>query len=408
MKFEHLIARRFLQRSPGSFSASLVKVAVVSIALCVLVMIMAIAILRGFQHEIEDKVIGFGSHIIVSSPFAGSAYDADPISTTRDEVNRIRQCDGVKRLQFYAHKGGMLKTDNQIHGVILKGVDTTYDTSFFSSHLTEGRWFRWGSDSVASNEVILSSTIAAKMGIQVGDKARTYFWQGNTYRARAFNVVGIYNTDLTEFDEHYMVGDLRQVQQLNQWDDTLVEGYEVLIDNFDHLDLMAQHIADCCGYDLSIHTIVDDNPAMFAWLDLLNNNIVLILIIMSLVCMAAIISAFLIMVFEKTSMVGVLKTLGATNGSIKQIFLLKSLRISLQGILIGNALAALCCFIQQHYHLVKLDSENYAMSFVPIDFNGWYFVAVSAVTLGCCLLALLLPAHYITHIDPAKTIKVES
>lgn len=406
MKFEQLIVRRFLQKEQGSFSRSLVPIAVVSITLGVLVMIMSIAILRGFQLEIQQKVVGFGSHIVVSSQYVGSAYEADPISTQRAEVGRLRALPGVGHLQFFAQKGGMIKTNDQIHGIIFKGIDAGYDTTFFSQHLVEGRLFSCG-DTVPSNEIIISSTISHKLGLQLNDKVRTYFWQGDSYRARAFQVVGIYNTDLTSFDDHYLVGDLSQVQRLNNWADTLVEGYELLIDDFDQLYQMVEQVTMNCNYDLMIHNIKEQNASTFAWLELLNNNIVLILAVMVLVCIVSIVSALLIMIFEKTSMIGVLKTLGATNSAIRNIFIRKSASIIGRGLLWGNLLAALLCFLQWRFHLVTLDSESYSMQFVPIHFNIWYFVLVSAGTMVCCLVALLLPTGYISKIEPAKTIRLE-
>lgn len=406
MKFETLITRRFLQKQQGGFSTSLVRIATWSVALGVLVMIMSVAILRGFQNEIRQKVVGFGSHIIVKSQFIGNGYDEIPISTLRPELQEIDQLDGVKHIQFFAEKGGMIKTDDQIQGVIFKGVDQQFDSTFFSSCMQEGRLFNL-QDSTASNEVVISRTLANKLHLSLDDKLRTYFWQENSYRARAFKVVGIYNTDLTDFDNHYMIGDLRQIQRLNGWDDTLVAGYEVLIDDFSKLDRLGYEVASACDYDLIVTTIRQMNPALFAWLDLLNSNIALILAVMAVVCVVAVISALLIMIFEKTSMIGLLKTLGANNASIRGIFLRKSAEIVGLGLLFGNALALTLCLLQSKLHLIHLDSESYYMPYVPIDLNPWMFLLISAGTLAVCILALLIPATYIAKIDPAKTIRVE-
>lgn len=410
MKFETLIARKFLTNRNG-FSSSLVKIATWSIAIGLLVMIMSVAILRGFQQEIQQKVVGFGSHIIVKSQFIGNGYEEIPVSTQRDALGRISTIPGVKHVQLYAQKGGMIKTDDQIHGVILKGVSYDFDSTFFSSNLVEGRLFQLKSStdttSSASNEIIISSTIAKKMNLSVGDKARTYFWQGNNYRARAFEIVGIYNTDLAEFDENYIIGDLRQVQRLNEWDDTLVDGYEVLVENFNQLENLSYQVATACDYDLVVSNIRQENPALFAWLDLLNSNIALILIVMSVVCIVAVISALLIMIFEKTSMIGLLKTMGATNRSIRKIFFIKSTEIIGIGLLIGNAIALTLCLIQQHFHMLKLDPESYYMPYVPVDINMGFFLLISAGTLAVCLLALLLPSSIIAKVEPAKTMRVE-
>jgi lipoprotein-releasing system permease protein len=383
-----------------------VSIATYSIALGVLVMVMSVCILRGFQGQIRQKVVGFGSHIVVTTYATGNAYEETPISTLRPEVSRIRNTPGVRHLSFFANKGAMIKTEDQIHGIIFKGVDSGYDSTFFASNLVEGKLFDFPVDK-PSNQVIISQTVANKLHLTVGDKLRTYFWQNDNYRARAFQVSGIYSTDLSEFDEHYVVGDLRQVQNLNDWDSTQVAGYEILVDDFKHLDPIADNVIQQLGYDLTLATIVQQNPALFSWLDLLDSNIALIIAIMMLVCTVSIISALLIMIFEKTSTIGVLKALGATDRSVRKIFLLKSASIIGKGIVLGDALALLLGWIQHHYHIVHLDSASYSMDTVPIDLNPWIFIAISTATLAICLLALLLPTAYISRIEPAKTIKFD-
>jgi lipoprotein-releasing system permease protein len=383
-----------------------VSIATYSIALGVLVMVMSVCILRGFQGQIRQKVVGFGSHIVVTTYATGNAYEETPISTLRPEVSRIRNTPGIRHLSFFANKGAMIKTEDQIHGIIFKGVDSGYDSTFFASNLVEGKLFKFPVDK-PSNQVIISQTVANKLHLTVGDKLRTYFWQNDNYRARAFQVSGIYSTDLSEFDEHYVVGDLRQVQNLNDWDSTQVAGYEILVDDFKHLDPIADNVIQQLGYDLTLATIVQQNPALFSWLDLLDSNIALIIAIMMLVCTVSIISALLIMIFEKTSTIGVLKALGATDSSVRKIFLLKSASIIGKGIVLGDALALLLGWIQHHYHIVHLDSASYSMDTVPIDLNPWIFIAISTATLAICLLALLLPTAYISRIEPSKTIKFD-
>ena len=422
MKFERFVAKRFLPRernNPDSglknstMSGPLVDIAVSSIALGVLVMVVSVCVLRGFQGEIRRKAVGFGAHMVVKNFAMGNTYEETPVTTDRPEVQRIRDTKGVKHLQFFAEKGGMVKTEDQIHGIILKGVcpdagilkDGCYDSSFFAECIVEGRLVRF-TDSVPSNEVIVSQTVAKKLKLQLGDKLRTYFWHGDTYRPRAFTVCGIYNTDLTDFDEHYVIGDLRQVQQLNGWDSNQVAGYEVMVDDFSRLDVVSQAVLPTLGYDLTLTTIVEQYPALFSWLDLLDSNIFLIIAIMLLVGVVSVVSALLIIIFEKTSTIGVLKALGATNGSIRRIFLIKAAGIVVQGIAIGDAIALLLCWIQHRFALIQLASESYSMSSVPIDLNGWIFVAVSVGTLAVCVAAMLLPAAYISNVEPAKTIKI--
>lgn len=401
----------------GGFSGPLSVIAVVSIALGVLVMVMAVCILRGFQGEIASKVVGFGSHLTVSNFASSPAYQEEPIVLDSTLVERIQRVPGVRHIQYFATKGGMVKTADQIYGIMFRGLSADYDTTFFASNLVEGRLpvFSGASgfsgtygETGTSTDVLVSSTIASRLRLKVGDKMRTYFWGGDTPRSRAFTVCGIYNTDLTEFDELYVVGDLRQVQRLNEWDANQVGGYEVLVDNFDRLDDIARNVERELPYDYSVQTIREANPALFAWLDLLNSNITLILVIMSLVCAVAIVSALLIMIFEKGRTIGLLKALGATNASVRRIFLIKASRLIAEGILIGDAVALALCVVQQQWQVVKLDAESYSMTHVPVDIDPMIFLLVSLGTLAACLLALLLPAAYISHITPAQAVRIEN
>lgn len=406
MKYERLIARRFLTRDKNSFSRPLVRIATYTIALGVVVMIMAVSILRGFQKQITDKVVGFGSHITIHSYGWVNDYDEIPLSIDNATLSRLASLPGVKRVQPYAYKGGMLKTDDQIQGIIFKGVDTAFDTSFFAPNIVKGRLPHLD-DSTVSNEIIISQRMAARLMLDTGDKARSYFWMGTNYRARAFNIVGIYNTDLAEFDDHYVVGDLAQIQKLNDWNDGQVAGYEILINDFDKLDDILSEVKLATPPDVAVFSIREQQPSMFAWLDLLNSNIVLILVIMAVVCAASIVSALLIMIFEKISMIGILKTLGATNKSIRNIFLIKATRIVGMGVVIGGVIALVLSLLQVNLHIIRLDTESYSMSFVPVDINLWYYLAICLGAVIVCLAALLLPSTYISHIDPAKTVRVE-
>lgn len=401
----------------GGFSGSLSVIAVVSIALGVLVMVMAVCILRGFQGEIASKVVGFGSHLTVSNFASSPAYQEEPIVLDSTLVERIQRVPGVRHIQYFATKGGMVKTAEQIYGIMFRGLSADYDTTFFASNLVEGRlpvfygasgFSGTSGETGTSTDVLVSSTIASRLRLKVGDKMRTYFWGGDTPRSRAFTVCGIYNTDLTEFDELYVVGDLRQVQRLNEWEANQVGGYEVLVDNFDRLDDIARNVERELPYDYSVQTIREANPALFAWLDLLNSNITLILVIMSLVCAVAIVSALLIMIFEKGRTIGLLKALGATNASVRRIFLIKASRLIAEGILIGDAVALALCVAQQQWQVVKLDAESYSMTHVPVDIDPMIFLLVSLGTLAACLLALLLPAAYISHITPAQAVRIEN
>ena len=399
------------------FSGPLSVIAVVGIALGVTVMVMAVSILRGFQADITNKVVGFGSHITISNYDRLHAYAEMPVEVDSVLLNQLRTTEGVRHVQAYATKGGMVKTEEQIYGILLRGLSADYDTTFYASCLVDGRLpdLKGESDtsnlsplaSHPSNEVLISSTIARKLQLKVGDKMRTYFWQGNSYRARAFIVSGIYNTDLTEMDELYVIGDLRQVQRLNDWDSTQVGGYELLVSDFRTLDATATRVLALLPYDLMLTTVTQAHPALFSWLDLLNTNITLILAIMCLVSAVAIVSALLIMIFEKSATIGLLKALGASNRSVRRIFLMKAAGLILWGILIGDAVALLLSYVQRQWQVVQLDPESYSMTHVPVLVDPWVYLAVSAATLAVCLLALLLPVASVSRISPAKTMRIE-
>ena len=396
-----------MPRGDGGFSGPLSSIAVAGIALGVVVMLMAVGILRGFQADISGKVVGFGSHLTVSPWGTRALGEEAPMEVDSALVQRLKALPEVRHLQAYASKGGMVKTGDQIYGIILRGLSANYDTAFFASCLTDGRLpiFSDKPDK-PSNEVLISSTIASRLHLHAGDKMRTYFWQGQTYRARAFEVCGIYNTDLTEMDELYVVGDLQQVQRLNEWDSE-VAGFEILVRDFDRLDKAAEAVTAVLPYDLAVQTVREANPALFSWLDLLEANITLILTIMCIVSAVAIVSALLIMIFEKRSTIGTLKALGADNRSVRNIFLIKSSKLIVTGIAIGVAVALTLSYIQQRWQVVSLDPESYSMSHVPVETSAWTYVIISAATFAVCLLALLLPAAYISKISPAQTMKTE-
>ncbi len=410
MQFERFIARRFMPRSKdgGGFSGPLSVIAIVGIALGVTVMVMSVSILRGFQADITNKVVGFGSHITVTNYTQQQNYGETPIYIDSTLLTTLQSVPGVRHVQCFATKGGMVKTNEQIYGILLRGLSEDYDTSFYASCLVEGRLpGASGTSGATGNDVLISNTIASKLKLHLGDKMRTYFWQDDSYRSRAFSICGIYNTDLTEMDELYVVGSLATVQKLNGWDSTQAGGFEVLVDDFKHLDAVATAIMQVIPYDLMFTTVTQAHPALFSWLDLLNANITLILAIMCLVSTVAIVSALLIMIFEKGATIGLLKAMGASNRSVRRIFLIEASQLILWGIVIGDILSLALSLAQQYWQLVRLDPESYSMSHVPVLIDPWVYVAVSIGTLSVCLLALLLPVASISKISPAKTIKSE-
>ena len=406
MKFEYFLSKRFFGSKGSGFSKPLIKIALASIMLGVAIMIISVSVLKGFQGEVREKIVGFGSHIIVAKFSVGNSLETIPLEKDEKLFEDIRKIKGVANVQSYAHKEALVKTDDQIQGIIFKGVEQGFDSTFFKSNLKEGNLLQL-SDSVSSNDVIISSVLSRKLKLGLGDKLRTFFFADTTYRVRAFNVVGIYETGLSEFDEKFILGDLRQLQRINNWTSKEIEGIEILITNFNNLDDIALQVYETMPYDLNVSTVRGNSPELFSWLELLNTNVFVILIVMALVATASIISTLLVMIFEKTSMIGILKTLGSTNKSIRKLFLIKSSEIILKGILYGTLIALVLCWIQSKFKLLKLDPESYSMSYVPIDMSPWIFALVAVGAFVVCLIVLLIPTNIISKINPAKTLRFE-
>lgn len=419
MHFERFIARHFMPRrgADSGFSGPLTTIAVAGIALGVMVMVMAISILQGFRADITSKVVGFGSHITLTSYGSTEVYTEEPLTLDSTTLALLQCHPQVHHLQPYATKGGMVKTDDQIYGILLRGYDLAssslspashpiepslqYDTTFFSQALREGRMPK------GKYEVLISTTIASRLRLQVGSKMRCYFWQGEGYRPRVLTISGLYNTDLTEMDERYCIGSLEAVRQLCDWDSLQAGGYELSVSDFSRLDATARELLPLLPYDVKLTTVVGSHPALFSWLDLLGANITLLLVIMALVSAVCIVSALLIMIFEKSRTIGVLKALGASNRSVRRIFLLKGARLIGWGILIGDAISLVLSLVQQRWQVVQLDPENYSMTHVPVVIDPMNYLAVSLGALVVCLLALLLPLAGISRISPAQTMRVE-
>ena len=403
MGFERFVSKRFMPRhgADSGFSGPLSAIAVAGVALGVTVMAMAVGILQGFRNDITQKMVGFGSHITLTSYANTQMYTEEPISLDTATLAQLAAHPDVRHLQAYATKGGMVKTDEQIYGIMLRGYGDDYDTTFFARQLAGG------SMPHEANEVLVSTTIANKLHLSVGDKMRTYFWQGESYRPRALTVAGLYNTDLSEMDAVYCIGQLSTVQRLNDWDSSQVGGYELLVDNLNRSDEVAAQLLPLLPYDIKLTTLREAQPALFAWLDLLGANITLLLVIMAVVSAVCIVSALLIMIFEKSRTIGVLKALGANNRSVRKIFLLKGARLVAQGIVIGDAVSLVLSVVQQRWQVVSLDPENYSMTHVPVVIDPTNYLLISIGAMAVCLLALLLPLAGISHISPAQTMRVE-
>ncbi|MBI9034898.1 MAG: ABC transporter permease [Bacteroidales bacterium] len=406
MNFEYFISRRLLSGKEATFSKPIVSIAVGSIALSLIVMFISIAIITGFKKQIREKVIGFGGHIQISNFDLNRSFEANPIDINTTEILSLQQLPNIKSISGFALKAGIIRADQQIEGIILKGVTGNYDWSFFEKNLVAGE-LPLITESERSKQVMVSDNIAKKLNLKVGSSLKMYFIFNNQQLGRAFNVSGIYKSGLEEFDNMYVIGDIKQIQRLNKWNPEQVSGAEITINEFEKLDLTAEQIYRIIGYDLRSQTIRELHPEIFDWLQLQNMNVFIILAVMTLVAGATMISILLILILERINMIGILKAMGATNKSIIRIFLYHSVYIISKGLIIGNFIALGLSFLQMRFGLLKLDEKSYYISKVPIELNFTSILELNLATIIICILILLIPSLIITRIAPAKAIRFD-
>lgn len=414
MNLPLFIAHRiYRDNDPGrQVSRPAVLIAMTGIAIGLAVMIVAVSVIVGFKKEVRDKIAGFGAHIQITNLDAGSLYESLPVSMTAAELDSLRALADIRHVQRYSLKAGMIKTDEAFQGMLLKGVGPDYDTEFFRRHLLEGEIPQF-SDTASSNRVVISRSLADKLKLKLGDKMDTYFIQDDI-RARRFVIAGIYQTNLTEFDNLYLLTDLYTVNRLNRWTADRFSGLELTVTDYSRLEDITWEIAsalegktDRYGQEFCARNIEQLNPGIFAWLGILDVNIWVILVLMIGVAGFTMISGLLIIIIERTSMIGVLKSLGADNRTIRHLFLWFSVFLIGKGMLWGNVIGLAFYVVQRFFGLFKLDPATYYMDTVPVSFNLWIFLLLNAGTLLASVLMLVGPSYLITRIRPADSMRYE-
>ena len=406
MNYEYFISRRIRSKSGSSFSRPIVKVSIAGIALGLAVMLVSVAILQGFQTQVRDKVSGFGGHIQISSFDSNISYEPTPINKGDAKINQILQLPGIQNVQEFSLKAGIVKTSNEIEGVVLKGVDSDYDWNFLKQRLVAG-YLPDNHDTVAGNDVLISEKLAKLLGFKAGDELRMYFIIDNNARGRKFRVSGIYNTGLAEFDEMYVFGDIRHIRKLNGWDETLVSGIEINLNDFSELNTMAEKVYDIIGYKLNTQTIKQLYPQIFDWIEIQDLNVLIILILMALVSGITMISTLLILILEHTRDIGMLKAMGATNASIRKIFIYASVNITFWGLLWGNSIALALIFLQKQFAFIPLPEDSYFVSSVPVAIGFPGILLINLATILICTIMMLIPSLVVRYISPVKAIRFE-
>lgn len=379
----------------------------------VCVMILSVCVTLGFQREIRGKVIGFGSHIqVVNAESLYKPLETNPIMMGNAMLDSLSHIEGVRHAQRFCQKPGMLKTDEAFRGVAFRGVGAEYDTTFLHRHLQEGRLPAF-SDTLSSNEILVSAKVADQLRINLNDRVYAYFFEEKV-RARRFTVVGIYNTNLADFDNSFIFTDLITVQKLWGWHPDQYSGAELLLADFNELDMVAErvsevvdHAADPYGNAYLSSTIQNLYPQIFSWLDLLDMNVWVILILMLCVAGFTMVSGLLIIILERTNFIGVMKAMGADNDRIRHIFLFFAAMIIGRGLLWGNALAAALILSQEVFHPVTLDPQSYYVETVPLYVHIGYILLIDVFTMVVSVMALVVPSYLISNIHPARSIRFE-
>lgn len=389
------------------------RIATAGVAIGLAVMLISVSVVFGFKHTIRDKVIGFGSHITVANFMSLHGRELAPICMDDSMMRVLRSLDGVKHVQRYAIKQGILKTDSDFLGVAFKGIANDYDTTFIHDNMVEGVIPEF-SDTVSTNKILVSKIMADRLRLNAGDKVFAYFIDNGNVRVRRFTVSGIYRTDLTQFDDILCFTDLYTAVRLNGWEPDQAGGAELTVKDFNAIDVVEDEVVkkvnrtvDKYGETYSSETIQDANPQIFTWLGLLDLNVWIILVLMLCVAGFTMISGLLIIILERTSMIGVLKALGARNGVVRKTFLWFAVFIIGRGMLIGNVVGLGLMALQRFTGFIKLDAATYYVDTVPVEFSILAIILLNVVTLLVSVLVLIGPSYLASMIHPAKSMRYE-
>jgi len=415
MNLELFIAKRIYKGTKGEKKVSppAVRIAIISIALGLTVMILSVSIVIGFKQEVRNKIIGFGSHIQITNFDNNTSHETQPIAISDSLLRAIQGMPNIKHVEKFATKPGIIKTEEDFQGIVVKGIGEDFNWSFFKQNLIEGTTPDITSEKT-TNDVVISQTLSNKLHLKLGDSFNTFFFVNQNMRPRKFNIVGIYQTNFSEYDKLFIISDIKHVRKLNDWEEDMVSGLEILVEDYNQLDQTTYDLAyllsaerDRLGNAFYVRSIKQLNPMIFSWLDLLDVNVMIILILMLVVPGFTTISGLLIIILEKTNMIGILKAMGQNNKSIRKIFLYVSFFLIGKGLFWGNIIGLTFCFLQKYFGIIKLDPQNYYISVVPVEINFWHIILLNILTLVISMLILIGPSYIISKISPAKTIRFE-
>ena len=409
MNYELFIAKRIIagKKYKNSISSPIIKIAITAIALGIIIMLIAVATGLGLQYKIRDKMAGFKGHIqIVNYDNNNSDVSTTPVDKNQDFYPKFDSISGIKNIQVFANKGGILRTETDFEGIIFKGVSTDYDWTFFEEYLLEGKVPDFNQP--RTKEVLLSQTIVNRLNLKLNDTILATFLKTENSKLpsnKKYIISGIYNSGFAQFDKSFMIGDIREVQSLNKWTENQVGGFEVLLDNFDEIDKKGNEIYSNIGATLNSKTIVETYINVFEWIKLFDNNVWFIIAIMIVIAGINMITALLVLILERVQMIGILKALGSTNTSIRKVFLYNASYLILKGLFWGNVIGLSIIFIQHYFKVITLNPETYYVTTMPVYISFTAIVLLNIGTLFLCFLMLIIPSYIITKIEPSKSIK---
>ena len=380
--------------------------AIGAIALGVAAMMLSLAVLKGFKAEVAAKQRGFFGDITLNKYDLNTSFEYTPFYLKPDKIHELIAIPGVTSLQYYATKSGIINVNNEVEGVVLKGIDGAYDQRFITDMLVDGHPIDFSDSTKANSQILISQYTASRLHLATGDDFIMYFVQ-EPIRMRKFQIVGIFNTGVEELDKVYVIGALPLIRRLNNWGENEVGGYEVSVNDFGKLDELTERIQDLLPIHVDAVNVRDQVPEIFQWLDLLDVNTVVILILMMVVAIVNMVSALLIIILERTSMIGILKALGCSDGGIRKVFLYHAAYLIGLGLVLGNVLGLGLYFFQHETRYFKLDEVSYYVSYIPVDISVFEVVLLNSGVAIIALVVLLIPSYLITRISPIKAIQFQ-
>ena len=409
MNYELFIAKRIIagKKYKNSISSPIIKIAIAAIALGIIIMLIAVATASGLQTKIRDKMAGFKGHVqIVNYDNNNSDVSTTPINIEQDFYPKFKNIDGIKNVQIFASKGGIIRTNTDFEGIVFKGVSSDYDWSLFKEYIIAGTVPDYNQS--RTKEVLLSQTIMNRLQLKLNDTIAATFLKTTSSKLpsnRKYNICGIYNSGFAPFDKNMMIGDIREVQRLNKWTENQVGGFEVLLNNFDDIEEKSEQIYREISGTLNANSITNLYPTVFEWIKLFDNNVWFIIGIMILIAGINMITALLVLILERVQMIGILKALGSDNASIRKIFLYNASYLILKGLFWGNGIGLSIIGVQYFFKIITLNPETYYVATMPVHLSIGVILALNIGTLVLCFLMLIIPSYIITKINPSKSIK---